>query len=58
MTTTVRTIKVRIPVAVEIDLDAYCAAYGLETAAEVREDVKHHVANTVQQHLDSLGVLA
>lgn len=56
--TTARTIKVRIPVTVEIDMDAWCTDYGTETAAEVREDVKSHVTNTIQQHLDSLGVLA
>lgn len=56
--TTARTIKVRIPVTVEIDMDAWCTDYATETAAEVREDVKRHIAESVHQHFDSLGVLA
>lgn len=53
-----RTIKVRIPVTVEIDIDAWVDNYGCESTAEVREDVRSHIENTVRQHLDSLGVLA
>jgi len=53
-----RTIKVRIPVTIEIDVDAWCDEYGCESVVEVRADAKRHVEDTVRQHLDSLGVLA
>jgi len=56
--TSQRTIKVRVPVTVEIDLDAYRTEFGLESVGEVREDVKRYIASSVQQHLDSLGLLA
>lgn len=57
--TTSRTIKVRIPVTVEIDVDAWCEEYGIpDRAAEVRADIKVHVEDLVRQQLDSLGVLA
>jgi hypothetical protein len=56
--TTGRTIKVRIPITVEIDVDAWYDEYGCSSVAEVREDAKLHIEDTVRQHLDSLGVLA
>lgn len=54
-----RTLKVRIPITVEIDVDTWCDEYGYESAAAgVRAEVKLHVENTVRQHLGALGVLA
>lgn len=58
MTATARTIKVRVPITVEIDADAWHANYGTETVAEVREDVRRYVTDAVAQHLDSVGVSA
>ena len=58
MATKTRTLKVSIPISVEIDVDAWRTEYGLETVAEVREDVKRHVANAVTWHLAGLGLLA
>jgi hypothetical protein len=52
------TIKVSIPITVEIDIAAWNEEYGCDSAAEVRADVKTHIANMVNQQLDALGVLA
>lgn len=57
--TTSRTLKVRIPITVEVDLDAWADEYSVDdTAAEVRADVKRHIENLVRQELASLGLAA
>jgi hypothetical protein len=54
-----RVIKVRIPLTVSIDVDAWCDEYGTpESAAQIREDVKRHVESMIQTQLESLGVRA
>lgn len=55
---TTNTIKVRVPVTVEIDVEAWNIEYGCESAAEVRADAKRHIEDMVKQQLDALGVLA
>jgi hypothetical protein len=55
---TSRVIKVRVPLTVTIDVDAWCDEYGAESAAQIREDVRRHVENMVQSQLESLGVRA
>lgn len=56
--TTSRTIKVRIPVTVEIDMAAWDDVYGGGTATEIREDVKRYVQDLVRQQLAGNGMLA
>ena len=53
-------LKVRVPVTVEIDVESWALEYGMEgaTAAEIRADVKRHVEDMVSQQLASLGVSA
>ena len=46
-TETGKTIKVKVVIEAEIDLDEYRLAYGNETVATIRSDVKHAVADTV-----------
>jgi hypothetical protein len=52
------TLKVRIPVAVEIDIDAWVEEYGAGSVAEIRSDIKTHIQNMVRSQLDALGVSA
>lgn len=52
------TLKVRIPLTVEIDVDAWADEYGAGTNTEIRADIKRHVENTVRAQLDALGVSA
>lgn len=56
--TNTRTLKVNIPLSVEIDIDAWIEEYGTNSAAEIRGDVKEHIRQMVLGQLDSLGVLA
>jgi hypothetical protein len=49
--------KVQVTVTVEIDPQAWADEYGTEIGS-VRADVKRHAAQIVQQHFDSVGVLA
>jgi hypothetical protein len=57
---TTSTLKVRIPITVNIDVEAWNVEYGggFETAAQIRADIKRHIEDMVQQQLDSLGVSA
>jgi hypothetical protein len=49
--------KVQVTVTVEIDPQAWADEYGSEIG-NVRADVKRYAAQIVQQHFDSVGVLA
>ena len=42
-----KTIKVRVDVTVEVDVDAYRAAYGAESIPKIREDVRAAVADAI-----------
>ena len=53
-----RIAKVRIPLTVDIDVDAWVEEYGAGSMAEIREDVRRHIENMVRAQLDSLGVSA
>lgn len=53
-----RIAKVRIPLTVEIDVDAWADEYGAGSIAEIREDVRRHIENMVRQQLEALGVAA
>jgi hypothetical protein len=48
---------VSVTVRLDIDTEAWATDYGLETASEIRADVKEHVQNLVRDHLDSLSLL-
>jgi hypothetical protein len=54
--------KVQVTLSVEIDPQAWIAEYGYDgdndSASAVRADVKRYAAQIVQQHFDSVGVLA
>jgi hypothetical protein len=52
------TLKVRVPVTVEIDVDAWAAEYGSGSATEIRADIRRHIESMVAAQLDSLGVSA
>lgn len=52
------TMKVRIPLTVEIDVDAWTDEYGANSTTEIRADIKRHIENMVQAQLESLGVSA
>lgn len=52
------TLKVRIPITVEIDIEAWSDEYGCNSTAEVRADIKAHITDMVGQQLDALGVSA
>lgn len=52
------TLKVRIPLTVEIDVDAWADEYGAGSTTEIRADIKAHIENMVRAQLDSLGVSA
>ena len=41
-------VRVRISISVSVDLDAWNLAYGTETTAEVRADVKQYVRTYLQ----------
>jgi len=60
MTTTRSTMKVHIPVTLEIDVQDWQGEYGGETAAEIRADVKVYVEHLIREHMgeNGLGVLA
>lgn len=47
--------KVRVTATVEIDAQAWAEEYGIDPA-DVRKDVQAHLADSLQQHVDSLGV--
>lgn len=49
-----RTIKVKVTMSVEIDVDSYRLNYGAESVAEIRSDVARAILSAVQ----SGGVLA
>lgn len=48
--------KVAVNLTLDIDPDAWADEYGVE-AADVAQDVERHVTNTVNAHLNSLGLL-
>lgn len=52
------TLKVRIPLTVEIDVDAWVDEYGTGSATEIRSDIKAHIESMVRSQLDALGVSA
>ncbi len=43
-----KTIKVRVDLIVEIDVESYRMNYGDETVAEIREQIKAGAADTVR----------
>jgi hypothetical protein len=48
MTKTARKIRVKVPVTIEVDLDAYANTYGL-TPDQAAEDAAEHLTFTTQE---------
>lgn len=48
-----KTTRVRVTLTVDVDLDAYRSAYGDESVEEVRDSVRHAVADGAQFALES-----
>lgn len=49
--------KVRVSFTIDIDPKAWSEEYGVETAAEIRQDVSDNIRYGVLAHLEEQGLL-
>lgn len=50
--------KVRVAITLDIDSAAWQEEYGIQTDAEIRQDVKLHATLSLLAHYENLGLLA